>query len=262
MIQLSVFLHKVNENAARIRRYSSGGDGRDGGCDCIGLIIGAIRLAGGTWTGTHGSNYAARREMRSLDRISSAAQLYLGEIVYKAKEPGESGYDLPDKYKTGSDLRDYYHVGIVTGVGPLKITHCTNVAGGIKVDTALGAWEYGGQLKKVDYQGGEDPMEALYEAVVTADNQYPVKLRNQPSTKGKVIASIEQGTVAQVLEETDDAWARVSVAGETGYMMRQFLMRADLDPGGIVTVPLDKIMELRAILQQAEHTVSGLLDEE
>lgn len=258
MISLQAFLKGVQQNAARVKKYLTGGDGSGGGqCDCIGLIIGAVRLAGGKWTGTHGSNYAARNEMRTLGRITEP---FLGEVVYKAREPGEKGYDLPAKYKSSGDLKDYYHVGVVTSVDPLRITHCTSVAGGIKVDTSLGQWEYGGELKKVDY-GRDEHMDGLYRAVVTADNQYPVKLRNQPDTKGKVVASIPQGTVVQVLNETDDAWARVNADGITGYMMRKFLTRAAYDPGGEVVVSVEQLLEFQALLQAMEHTVSGLLDE-
>lgn len=80
MISLQAFLEGVRQNAARVKKYLTGGDGSGGGqCDCIGLIIGAVRLAGGKWTGTHGSNYAARNEMRTLGRITEP---FLGEVVY------------------------------------------------------------------------------------------------------------------------------------------------------------------------------------
>ena len=36
--------------------YKQPGDGSNGVCDCIGLIIGALRRMGLKWTGIHGSN--------------------------------------------------------------------------------------------------------------------------------------------------------------------------------------------------------------
>lgn len=43
-----------------------------------------------------------------------SADLFVGEIVYKARKPGDSSYNLPDRYKAdGGDLLDYYHVGMV-----------------------------------------------------------------------------------------------------------------------------------------------------
>ena len=130
--------------------YKSGGDGRAGECDCIGLIIGAIRRAGGEWRGTHGSNYAARNEMQSLE---SSPRLEIGMAMYKYYAPGEAGWNLPAAYANHPDQNDYYHVGTVLSVSPLKIAHCTSWSGGngIKIDTVIGKWRKGGRLKKVDY---------------------------------------------------------------------------------------------------------------
>ena len=43
------FAALAERNAARVTAYHLGGDGRGGGCDCIGLIIGAWRMSGNTW---------------------------------------------------------------------------------------------------------------------------------------------------------------------------------------------------------------------
>ena len=181
MIPLIKFLQCVRENAARVHEYESGGDGSGGKCDCIGLIIGAVKLAGGTWPGIHGSNWAARNAMSSFGHIADAREMFLGEIVYKAREPGEDKYALPDRYKDSGDLRDYYHVGVVTSVSPLEITHCTSVPGGIQRDSKIGNWRWGGELKYVDYDEGGGQMEPIYQATVHADNDYPVKMRSKPS---------------------------------------------------------------------------------
>ena len=151
MVNLSAFLSQVAAIASERPTYRLGGEGADGTCDCIGLIIGAIERAGGKWKGTHGSNYAARNEMAVLSRQIDATQMELGWAVYKAKAPNESGYALPDKYKSGSDLLDYYHVGVVTGIEPLEITHCTTGGGvdGIATDSKQGKWLYGGPLALV-----------------------------------------------------------------------------------------------------------------
>ena len=151
MISKDKFLKNVQEIAASKPSYELGHDGSDGTCDCIGLIIGAIRRAGGSWTGIHGSNYAARHEMRQLLPVTDAGELCLGDVVYKARTPGQAGYALPERYKNDPDQRDYYHVGVVTAVEPLEITHCTGP--GIVRDTKLGKWTYRGRLEKVDYDG-------------------------------------------------------------------------------------------------------------
>lgn len=244
MITLTAFLSAVRENAARVNRYESGGDGSGGGCDCIGLIIGAVRLAGGSWPGTHGSNYAARRVTDELHPVSAASGLMLGEIVYKAREPGQPGYDLPGAYDSSPDRLDYYHVGVVTSVSPLIITHCTSVDGGIQRDNALGAWRYAGELSMVDYdgehseQGEEDELPAaLYTAQVLApENNFPVRLRVSPSINARIITEIPQGSIAEVLQE-GVGWNKIRVNGHTGWMMARFLVREAVpDPPAFITV--------------------------
>ena len=142
LITINEFLAAVEEIAAENPRYRKGGSGFDGSCDCIGLIIGALQRCGGKWTGIHGSNWAARNAVNGLKRIVSNADLETGELVFKAKGPGAKGYDLPSRYKGDKDLNDYYHVGIVLSVYPLRIRHMTTPA--TKVDTKLGAWSHHG----------------------------------------------------------------------------------------------------------------------
>lgn len=218
------FLQFVLQNAARVRRYALGGDGSGGMCDCVGLVIGAVRLTGRKWPGKHGSNYAARRQTRNLGPIQSAAALREGMLVYKGRAPGDAGYALPAAYASGGDLTDYYHIGVVTSLHPLTITHCTSVSGGIKRDNALGAWRYAGTLALLDDdETGDDPcMTPLYQARVTAANGLPVRLREKPSLQAAVLRSVPLGEMADVLEETGD-WARVRCQGTEGYMMRRFL---------------------------------------
>lgn len=229
MIQLDTFLRCVRENAARIHAYELGHDGSDGESDCIGLIIGALALAGFRWPGVHGSNWAARNAMSTLDYIPSAAKMFLGEIVYKIREKGEKGYDLPDRYKSSGDLLDYCHVGVVTGIDPLEITHCTsrNGVGGVYVDNTMGNWRYGGMLKYVDYKGQEEePMDVW--ATVYAENGKTVNLRKEPDKKSVIIARVPVGEEVKMLVSYDNEWDRVSYGGKTGYMMREFL-RIDVD---------------------------------
>ena len=86
-----MLIAKVEEIAAEDPSYRIGGTGTDGTCDCIGLIVGAIRRAGDQWTGRKGTNYAARNEMVSLRPIAGNADLAVGEVVYKALFGGVVG---------------------------------------------------------------------------------------------------------------------------------------------------------------------------
>ena len=251
-ITVGEFLNAVEKNDQRVTEYSLGGDGSGGKCDCIGLIIGALRLAGLKWDGTHGSNWAARNAVDDLHRVDNASDLIPGMVVFKAREPGENGYDLPDRYKNSGDLRDYYHVGVVTSINPMRITHCTSVAGGIKVDDKLGAWHYAGYLKQVDYK--EETMEPLYQAEVFAQNGKPVCMRSQPSNNGKVIEKIPCGVVVDVLEEINADWAKISDQNVIGYMMRRFLKQKNddgNDTGNLFVMPLDDAVLLHDHLQAA-----------
>ena len=238
MVALDAFLRSVQEIKAEAPKYRLGGDGSDGTCDCIGLIIGAIRRAGGKWTGTHGSNYAARFAVGGIMRNVSAADLELGWIVFKARGPLDSGYDLPDKYRVGGasytgDVMDYYHVGVVTSVEPLNITHCTEGGGinGVTVDTKQGNWRYAALCTMVDYSdsdGGGEDMEERRAVVVSGDGN-PVKLRPTPSTDKPYLAKVPVGTQVEVMQDAQ-GWAQVRLpSGQVGYMMDEFLAFDDAE---------------------------------
>lgn len=214
------FLEKVEEIAQSNPSYKEGRDGSDGTCDCIGLIIGAIRRAGGSWTGIHGSNYSARYEMRELLPVMDAGELNLGDAVYKARMPGEVGYALPERYKNDPDQRDYYHVGVVTAVEPLEITHCTGP--GIVRDTKLGKWTYRGRLEKVDYDGTEVVETMVQTATVVADSGDDVKMRSTPSQTDGLYWKVPVGDKVQVAY-VEGEWAKVRHQGRTGYMMVEYL---------------------------------------
>lgn len=85
------FLTNVRRIQAADPRYRLGRDGSDGYCDCIGLVIGAIRRSGGQWRGIHGTNWTARNAMHDLNPLRGAGQLQGGELVFRAHEPGRKG---------------------------------------------------------------------------------------------------------------------------------------------------------------------------
>ena len=257
------FLEKVAEIADASPVYRLGGDGSDGACDCIGLIIGAIRRAGGSWTGIHGSNYAARYEMRELLPVMDAGELNPGDAVYKARMPGEVGYALPERYKNDPDQRDYYHVGVVTATSPLEITHCTGP--GIVRDTKLGKWTYRGRLEKVDYDGTEVVETMVQTATVVADSGSKVKMRSKPSTSDGLYWEVPVGALVQVAEVSGE-WAKVRYGDRTGYMMAKFLVMDAPTQGATQTTPgsnqgdaSEIISVQRAALQAVYEALGNLL---
>ena len=217
MVTMESFLRGVDAIAEEKPTYRLGHDGSDGTCDCIGLIIGAIRRAGGTWNGTHGSNWAARNAMDTLHAVADPGDLQVGQAVFKAAEPGQSGYNLPDRYKRDADTRDYYHVGVVRSVAPLDIVHCTGP--GIVHDKKLGKWNYAGWLAMVN-RGNVKEDARMHTAIVTAESGSTVNLRKTP--EGALLDRVPVGSAAQVLD-TLYGWARVTVAGKTGWMDKRYL---------------------------------------
>ena len=215
----SVFLSKVREIDREAPVYRKGGSAIDGTCDCIGLIIGGIRRAGGKWTGTHGSNYAARSAVSGLRRVSRAQELCVGDVVFKSRAPGEIGWALPAAYAGHPDQRDYYHVGVVLGVHPLDICHCTTPT--TRHDNSLGGWTYAARLKAVNAEGGEK-MEsgALYTAIV-ATQSGSLNIRDAAGVDGAVLVKAPRGAALAVLSEGD--WPRVRYGGVEGYACGAYL---------------------------------------
>lgn len=229
-ITLTAFLEQLETICATKPNYRIGGSGTDGTCDCIGLIIGAVRRAGGGWNGIHGSNYAARKQMTDFAEIKSA-DLFVGEIVYKARKPGDSSYNLPDRYKAdGGDLLDYYHVGIVTKVRPLEITHCSTTVNGNSIHrgATLGKWKYGGRLKGIDYGTTQEEtdmsevkmQETRNKATVTGGR---LSLRQAPSKTADRLAWIPNGTRLDVTGQ-GDGWCAVTYDTIPGYVMERYLI--------------------------------------
>lgn len=235
------FLEKVQVIKQLSPAYKQPGDGSGGVCDCIGLIIGAIRRMGLKWTGIHGSNYAARYQTNGLAEILNASQLEVGDVVYKACEKGCTWHkwDLPTRYWKGNkyyngDMRDYYHAGVVTRVNPLNITHMTSPH--MKVDTSLGKWNYFGKAKPIVSAAGDAPAVTPSaptaaqpnlatdgaKAIVSAENGKPVKMREYPSTSCRTWTELPCGTEVEILEP-GETWAKIRHGKREWYMMAKFL---------------------------------------
>lgn len=254
---IELFLAMVAKIKSLNPAYKQPGDGSNGVCDCIGLIIGAIRRMKLKWDGIHGSNYGARYQTVDLAYIERESDLILGDVVYKACTPDgkvklacNAGtkthkYDLPPRYKAGKpyhngDLRDYYHAGIVTKVKPLRITHMTSPH--MKVDTDLsGGWNYHGKAKPIvnavtsgtipstpSDSGSTVPNETPIassgsKAIVSAANGKPVRLREYPSKSCGTYDWIDCGTEVTIVVPGEE-WAKIDCGRRKGwYMMAEFL---------------------------------------
>ena len=250
----SDFLTQVKAIAALQPAYRLGRKGNDGYCDCIGLIIGAIRRSGGKWTGTHGSNYAARNEMAYLLPISTADDLSVGEVVLKARTATADGYALPSRYAKDPDRRDYYHIGVVVSTNPLRIVHCTTGGGvnGMAEDTRVGQWTHRGWLSKVSREG--EPMVETMTATVVADSGLTVNMRKAPG--GALVYRVPVGAEVTVTTR-QDGWSRVAYGRHSGWMMDEYLDfgEAESDPAG----PLEqRVAELTRTVAELLERVARL----
>lgn len=253
------FLTKVREIASERPAYRLGRDGSDGLCDCIGLIIGAIRRNGIEYTETHGSNWFARHYTSSLMRVTDADDLSLGDIVYKARTPGAAKYDLPSRYAKDPDKYDYYHVGVVTGVNPLEITHCTSSGSvdGITKDVKLGGWTHKGQLTLIDQITEEDAPMAGTTGIVTAANGKPVNMRKGPKTTAQLVDRVPVGAQVTV-NSYDDSWAQIAYRGATGYMMTKYLEISAAAPEAVSGALEQRVAELTAAVADLQKRVTAL----
>lgn len=198
-------------------------------CDCIGMVIGALRRIGIVWSGIHGSNYAARYRLTGkIKPIKDASELKVGYLVFKGKA---NSPDLPNRYKPGGsyyngDLIDYYHVGVVTSVDPLIITHMTSPT--VKQDRKVGSWNFYGMCSYVDYETPEpepQPTPVYPTATVYAPTGKTVNLRKGAGKNYSILERVPIGKTVEILTPGLD-WSRVQYGRNVGYMMTEFLVQS------------------------------------
>lgn len=224
MITAEQLIRQVLAIEAEHPVYRTGGTGKDGTCDCIGAVMGAMYQLGRGAYPLHSSNYFARCQTESLHEVASEADFVPGEVVYKSTDDPSGLHDryLPGGAHFTGDTRDYYHAGMVASVSPLVIVHCTSsdTANGFVRDHRPGDWRWAGRVKGVAY---EEEKAVSTQAIVTVPSGTTANLRLRPSVRSRRIAKVPAGAQVTILEQAD-GWARIAApAGETGYMMTQFL---------------------------------------
>lgn len=121
---------------------------------------------------------------------------------------------------------------------------------------------------KVTYIEGTDKkeeepkkMDALYTAKVIATNNYPVKMRDKPSTSGTVLVYVPLDAVVSVYEQTNTEWCKIGYNGVTGYMMSQFLKPIVNDvPTLDISIDQDKLSDIKNKLQEVLQLIDSLLN--
>lgn len=210
-------------------------------CDCIGMVKYGLRQNGVSFS-TSGTNYSFRHHVDNIRSITSASDLNVGDVVFKAYEPGQSGWNLPSKYQQGGseyngDLNDYYHIGAVKSVSPLEIIHMTSPSA--KRDTKIGKWGYAASLKSVyisDSPSPEPPQPTPPEpgqyATVYAENGKPVKLRAKPSTNCGLYDELPVGTVIEVVAVRSDGWTCANYKNRKNWYIMTCFCKFDSSDGG------------------------------
>lgn len=226
--------------------YELGHDGSDGKCDCIGMVKGGLKRGGATdIKGLSGTNYAARHTIKELQKIESASQLMVGDVVLKVRDANDKSMPLPDKYrKGGADYSskwgetNFSHIGTVTDTNPLEITHMTSPTA--KKDKSAKGWTYFGELPWVEYQEMPEPPPEptvdLTTAIVTAPSGRTVKMRAKPSTSCRTYWDVPIGSEV-IVDEWGTEWSRITWKDREGYMMTRFLDGADTGEMYSVVIP-------------------------
>lgn len=220
-------------------------------CDCIGMTKYGLR-ENGVKISTTGTNWTFRNQVENIRDIKSVSDLQVGDLVFKALNPGDPGYNLPAKYQPGGsgyngDLTDYNHVGTVASVNPLQIIHMTSPTA--KTDTKIGKWKKAASLKKQFISDSPEPGPSpepspspspspspvpADSGIVWSSNGKPVNMRQQPTTKCRLYDKVPVGAVVQIAawdcvkDSSGNVWSRVNYGIRHGwYMMSAFLRNAD-----------------------------------
>ena len=203
--------------------YASPGTNGPAGIDCSGAFVYAYKQFGERIY--HGSNRIVRVYCHDVRRVTSASQLRVGMAIFKAREDishMKAEYKPGGRYYDPNLPYDYYHIGLVVSVRPLKIINATPPS--VRIDTDLSRWYCAGELNAVDYDAEEPPQPApppdaeLRLAEVWAERGSTVNLRVRPSRDAVVRVRVPIG---------NETWWYVLYLKTTGYMMREFLREQD-----------------------------------
>jgi len=203
--------------------YVTPGWNTERGIDCSGAFVRAFNKAGKAIY--HGSNRIIRKHCHNVKKIGSQSDLQIGMAVFKARTTLTK---LPAEYKKGGinyDTAfpfDYYHIGLVVSINPLRIIHATPPKA--KIDTVVGTWAYCGLLDEVEYQA----QTALPTAIIDTSSGTggTLNFRTKPDDKASRVVgmpTIPNGAKVQLMEAYNDVWAKIRYSGYVGYVMNKFI---------------------------------------
>lgn len=199
------------------------------GCvDCSGAFVYAYKVLEHVSI-PHGSNAIARKWI--VGEMLPVSKAEPGMAAFKAREPGEENYDLPERYRAGGasyngDLNDYYHIGLVDD-DPRYVLNAKGTQQGFCRDAiAKGGWDFVAYLKDVEYQDSKDDgevvaMQAKVVLPVGASGD-TVNMRSKPDRSAPIVARVPVGSVVDVLTD-QTTWCKIDWQGKQGWMMSNYL---------------------------------------
>lgn len=214
------------------------GKAEEGCVDCSGAFTYAFEQFGISCP--HGSNAMARRFTVGPMRPLSEAKP--GMVAFKVRVPGEKGYDLPEKYKSGTDLNDYYHVGLVDS-DSRYVLNAKGTNYGFCRDklSRENGWDCVAYLKYVKYDEEEKTMTATV-VLPSGTSGNSVNLREGPSTGQDIICRVPVGTTVEVIQDSGQ-WCEIGYSGKVGWMMANYLEYAGQagESGGDVITDAERV---------------------
>lgn len=185
------------------------------GCvDCSGAFVYSFRRHNQSIY--HGSNTIARKYVTG-DLITDPHKVVSGMIAFKTRKPGDTKYNLPDKYKSQGDQLDYYHCGLVVGN---RVYNAQSAATGF-VSSSLDGWSHFAYLKGVDYSEPVPKPTSAGPAYVYADTGKTVNLRKLPSKSSAVLERIPIGSAVEITDDLD--WTLVKYNDKVGWIQTIYL---------------------------------------
>lgn len=224
--------------------YVSPGTNDERGIDCSGLWVKCFRDQGGKIY--HGSNTIFREYCTETGKLTSEKQLQVGMAVFKRKDWTEA--DKSNKWY-GKEPGNLSHIGMVTSVNPLVITHATSPV--CKQDFKIGNWAYWGRVKGVDYDGSDpgpspdpeaspEPTPVVEKSMkVWAENGKPVNMRTKPNMKAPRVEYVPVGTIVTVTKDNGAGWAHIKYGRKTGWMLDCFLVDPETPDPEVLPPDLD-----------------------
>jgi hypothetical protein len=214
--------------------YSSPGTNDERGIDCSGMLVRAYQLQGASIY--HGSNRIIRAHCGLVRQITGEADLAHGMVVFKRREDGQE----PAEYKPGGKYYDpalvgnFYHIGLVASVNPLRIVHATTPVA--KVDTVLGNWTWCAYLLDgnyfnavVDVADDVKPQAVSQQLMRVNTNDSGLTFRKEPKIVSGVdnrvpaMPRIPKDATVTVNVSNGQGWANVAYGGYTGWVSEMYL---------------------------------------